>query len=86
MPVDKKSLDNFSELELIAYCLNEMTYSGFEQEEIQEEFNRIKGVKEEYDSLSPEEKAKRTHSFDEVKDMFKTKDEESDSNDNDENE
>lgn len=60
MPIDGKSRMNFGELEIIAHCLNEMSYSGFEQEEIQEELSRIKGIKEEYDGLSPEEKKSKT--------------------------
>ncbi len=74
MPIDEKSLKNFSELEIIAHCLNEMSYSGFEQEEIQEELSRIKEIKEDYDSLTPDEKTQRTYTLDEVKDMFKNKD------------
>lgn len=42
MDIDKKSLQNFSELEIIAHCLYEMTFVGFEEEEIQAEINNIK--------------------------------------------
>ena len=67
MLIDKNSFKNFSELEIIAHCLNEMTYAGFEQEDIQSEMDRIKGIKEEYDNLTTEEKKKRTISFEDLK-------------------
>lgn len=70
MPIDKNSLKNFNELEIIAHCLNEMSYSGFEQEEIQSQFNQIKNIKNEYDNLSPDEKKSRTYTLDEVKLKF----------------
>ena len=45
MPIDSESMEKFSELEIIACCLNEMTYAGFEQEDIQAEMDRIKKEK-----------------------------------------
>lgn len=30
MEIDKKSFENFSEIEVLAYCLDEMTYFGFD--------------------------------------------------------
>ena len=80
MPIDEKSLKEFTELELISYCLNEMTYTGFEQEDIQAEINRIKEIKDEYKSLTPEEKAKRTCTLEELENKFKNKKEETDEN------
>ncbi|MDA3892264.1 MAG: hypothetical protein PF517_11430 [Salinivirgaceae bacterium] len=78
MPIDENSLKKFSQLEIIAHCLDEMSCSGFDQEKIQEELNRIKGLKEDYDNLTPDEKAQRTYTLDEVKDMFNIKDKEED--------
>lgn len=60
MPIDDNSLKKFSELEIISHCLNEMTYAGFEQEEIQSEMDRIRAIKEEYDIIATEEKKKQT--------------------------
>jgi len=60
MPIDDNSLKMFTELELISHCLNEMTYAGFEQDEIQSEMDRISAIKEEYDNLTTEEKKTRT--------------------------
>ena len=71
MPIDSESVEMFSGLEIIAYCLNEMTYAGFEQEDIQSEMDRIKKIADDYDKITPEEKKKDTYSWDEVKERFK---------------
>jgi len=84
MLIDKNSLKNFSELEIIAHCLNEMTYAGFEQDDIQSEMDRIKSIKEEYDNLTPEEKKQRTISLNDLKanyDADSDKESESDNKD-----
>ena len=70
MTIYENSAKNFSELEIIAHCLHEMTYAGFEQEEIQSEIAKIHGIKEEYENLSTEEKEKRSYTFDELKEKF----------------
>ena len=70
MPIDSVTLEKFNELEIIAYCLNEMTYAGFEQEDIQAEIDRIKQIADDYEKLSPEEKKKNTYSWDEVEERF----------------
>ncbi len=67
MGIDKLTLKEFTELEIIAHCLNEMTYAGFEEEEIQNDFDRIKNVVDEYKNMSDEEKKKNTISLDELK-------------------
>ncbi len=83
MPIDENSLKNFSELEIIAHCLNEMTYAGFEQEDIQSEMDRIKEIKDEYNSLTPEEKKKRTISLDDLKAKYDEDSDEETKNSND---
>lgn len=70
MELDQHALATFSELEIIAHCLHEMTYGGFEQEEIQTQFEELKGIKEDYEKQSPEEREKHTGSFEESKDTF----------------
>ncbi len=84
MPIDKKTLKTFNELEILAYCLDEMSFAGFDQEEIQSQFDHIKSIKEEYDSLSPEEKKSKTFTLDELKNMIEDNDpeEQDDNNDN----
>lgn len=70
MTLDPETLNNFTELQIIAHCLHEMTFAGFEEQEIQEQLDHVKGIKEEYESLSPEEKEKQTTSLEELKDKF----------------
>ncbi|MCF6349362.1 MAG: hypothetical protein L3J20_13895, partial [Flavobacteriaceae bacterium] len=48
MDIDKNSLLNFSELEIIAHCIYEMTFMGFEEEGIQEELNNLEDSVDEY--------------------------------------
>ncbi|ASB50582.1 DUF6557 family protein [Alkalitalea saponilacus] len=66
MPVNPESLKLFSELEIIAYCLNEMTFAGFDQEEIHGEMNKIRQIAKEYDEMTPEEKKLNTTRLDDV--------------------
>lgn len=47
MPVDKDTIDNYSELAILAHCLWEMTWSGYEQEDIQEELDSMLDVMKE---------------------------------------
>jgi hypothetical protein len=70
MPIDKESLETFSELELIAHCLNEMTFAGFEQEKIQAEMDRINKIADDYDKMTPEERKKNTYTWEEVKERY----------------
>lgn len=67
MNIDTLAFKEFTEPEIICHCLNEMTFVGFEQEEIQAEFNKLKSIVDEYKTLTPDEKAKRTISLDELK-------------------
>jgi len=83
MPIDTKTLEMFSQLEIITYCLNEMTFAGFEQEDIQTEIDRINKIADDYDKMSPEEKKKNTYSWDEIKERFKKSDGEDKAEDDD---
>lgn len=61
------TLIEFTEPEIICHCLNEMTYAGFDEEEIQSEFSKLKSMVDEYKAMTPEEKAKHTISHEELK-------------------
>lgn len=65
MNLDPETLNSFTELEIIAHCLHEMTIVGFEEDEIQEQLDHVKGIKDEYDQLMVEEKDKRTTTLEE---------------------
>lgn len=78
MNIDSLTLKEFTEPEIICHCLNEMTYAGFDEEEVQAEFSKLKSIVDEYKALSPEEKAEQTISLDELKKRIS--DDKSDSN------
>jgi len=67
MQIDKNSIKNFTELEIISRCLFEMTFIGFDENEIQEELNKINNTVEEYKLLTEEEKRLRTISLEDFK-------------------
>lgn len=67
MEVAPETLYNFNELEIIAHCLFEMTFCGYEQEEIQEQFDSINRTVEDYKRMTDEEKEEKTISLEELK-------------------
>lgn len=50
MEIDKKSFENFSEIEVLAYCLDEMTYFGFDEEEKIKTSNKIEKMIEDIEN------------------------------------
>lgn len=54
MELDPSTLEKFSEEEIIAHCLWEMTFFGYTQEEIQKTFDEIKEARDniDFDSFS----------------------------------
>jgi hypothetical protein len=73
MTIDQESLDHFSEIEIIAHCLHEMTFAGFDEENIQDEIKRIKDIHEDYQNMTEEEKKANTTSLDEFLKDFRKK-------------
>ena len=67
MSIAPLTVREFSEPEIICHCLNEMTYAGIEEEEIQTEFSKLKFIVDEYKALTPEEKAGQTISLKNLK-------------------
>jgi hypothetical protein len=67
MDINSLTLKEFTELEIICHCLNEMTYAGFDEEDIQAEISKLKSIVDEYEAMTPKEKAKYTISHDEQK-------------------
>ena len=57
---------NFSDLEIIAHCLYEMTFIEYDEEAIQEQFKSLNDRVEEYKKLTDEEKERKTISLDEL--------------------
>lgn len=67
MNINPLTLKEFTETEIICHCLNEMTYAGFDEAEIQKEFAKLKSIVDEYKALTEEVKAKKTITLDELK-------------------
>ena len=67
MDITPVTLKYFSELEIIAHCLYEMTFIGYGEEEIQVERKSLDKTIEEYKNLTEEEKKQKTISLDELK-------------------
>ena len=67
MQISPETIAHFNELEIIAHCLFEMTFCGYDEEEIQEQFKSIKKSVDEYKNLSDEEKKVKTISLDDIK-------------------
>jgi hypothetical protein len=74
MVLAPETLENFGELEIIAHCLFEMTFCGYEQEEIQEQFDSINRSIDDYKNLSSVEKENQTISLEELKKKLDEKD------------
>jgi len=66
MDISEESLLNFTELEIISHCLYEMTFIGFEEEDIQEEFKTIENSMEDYKNMTVEEKDANTTSLEDL--------------------
>jgi hypothetical protein len=66
MDISSETLKNFSELEIIAHCLYEMTFIGYDEEEIQEERKSLDKTIDEYKNLTEEEKKQRTISLEDL--------------------
>ena len=76
MWIDKNSIQEFSQLEIIMHCLYEMTFMGFDQKEIKNEYDKIIETSEEIKNMTDEEKEKKFISWDKLKDDLQIDDEE----------
>jgi len=74
MKIDEHSLKDFNELELICHCLHEMTFMGFNQKEIDNEWQKIKKAEQEFKHMTEEEKERSTMTLEELKKKYKLKD------------
>jgi len=73
MSIHQKTLKEFNELEIIAHCLYEMTFYGYDEETIQGEIAEMEKSMDEYKNMSEEEKKANTRS---IEDLFKDPDNE----------
>lgn len=68
MTIPRKLLSDFNEPEIIAHCLYEMTFHGFDEKKIQAEFAEIKKSAEEMKNLTTEELNSKAISLDDLLD------------------
>lgn len=71
MEITQDSLNNFSEMEIIAHALFEMTFVGFDEKNIQSKLNSIEDSVEDFKNLTDEEKKAQSYSIDECLKFFK---------------
>ncbi len=67
MELSPETTKKFSDLEIIAHCLYEMTFIGYDKDEIKEQRESFEKTIEEYKNLTEEEKKQKTTSLDELK-------------------
>lgn len=67
MDLAVETTKNFSDLEIIAHCLYEMTFIDYDEEAIQGQLKSLNDTVEEYKKLTDEEKKQKTISLDELK-------------------
>lgn len=66
MNLAKETTKNFSDLEIIAHCLYEMTFIDYDEEAIQQQFKSLNDKAEEYKNLKNKEKEQKTITLDEL--------------------
>lgn len=71
MTICKESFIQFSDLDIIAHCLHEMTFFGFEEEKIKVVINKLEKSIEEFENMTEEEKTANTTSMEELLNRFK---------------
>jgi hypothetical protein len=74
MSIDQDSMRSFSSLEIICHCLHEMTFMGFNQKEIDDEWQKIKKAADDFKHMTKEEKEKNSMTLEELKKKYKYKD------------
>lgn len=70
MPISKESIGNFTEIEILAHCLWEMTFCGFDNESIQEFNDKLDDEMDELESLTEDEIKEKYSTFDEIKEKY----------------
>jgi len=75
MEIDQKTIEKFTKLEIISHCLYEMTFIDFEQDEIQQEFERIKRTTDKIKNMTEEERKEKLIPWDKLKNELNSEDE-----------
>lgn len=67
MEISPDSVAQFTELEIIAHCLYEMTFVGFEEVQIQQELKKLQQQIEALQQMTDEERKANTYTLEELK-------------------
>ena len=67
MDLAKETIENFSEFEILAHCLYEMTFIDYDEDDIQGQFKTLNDRAQEYKKLTEDEKKQQTISINELK-------------------
>lgn len=67
MEIATNTVREFSQLEIIAHCLREMTFVSFDEQDIKTQLDSLNKTADDYKNMSDEEKEKNTFSLDELK-------------------
>jgi hypothetical protein len=74
MSIDQESIRSFTLHEIICHCLHEMTFMGFNQKEIDDEWQKIKKAADDFKHMTKEEKERNSMTLEELKKKYKYKD------------
>lgn len=70
MDIEKLTLKNYSTVDIVAHCLWEMTFCGFDQKTIRDNMNELKRRADEIKNMTKEERKENFISWDDIKDDF----------------
>ncbi len=76
MDISTESLKEFTELEILAHCLYEMTFVDFDEKDIKEKLDNLERTLEDYEIMTEEEKREKTTSLEDFLDGLKEDDQE----------
>ena len=66
MNISEETIEKFTELEIIAHCLWEMTFVDFDESEIQAKISEVEQSMEEYKNMTDEKRAANTKTLDDL--------------------
>lgn len=83
MDLAQETITNYTEYEIIAHCLHEMTLISFDESEIKEQLDSLSKTIEEFQNMNDEQKEKNTTTLDEFLKRFEDELDDEDDEDDD---
>lgn len=74
MEIAPQTIEHFTKLEIIAHCLYEMTFCGYDQESIQGKFESFNKIVEDFETLSDEQKNQQSTTLEDLINKLKDRD------------